>query len=354
MNSRTFGVYIHIPFCVQKCGYCDFNSYANALDYADAYVAALVGEIAAFPHDNCACNTIFFGGGTPTLLSIEQLGAIMEAISRKFTITNDAEISIETNPGIDIDFGALKTAGFNRLSIGAQSVHNDELKLLGRIHTAEQIFETFANAQKHFDNINIDLIYGLPNQSLASWRDSVDVITKLNPQHISAYSLKIEEGTPFYANNINPAEEDVERKMYYYISENPEYHRYEISNFAKKGYKCRHNLKYWQREEYAGFGAGAHSQVGSRRYSNIKSLRGYVEAKVKVEEINDITEKEARSEKIILGLRLDNGLSGYNFNGYEKQLQESIKQGLIEQVGGNFQLTKRGIDVSNQVFLRFL
>ena len=354
MNSKNLGVYVHVPFCMQKCNYCDFNSYANAQNYADNYVKALIDEIESFSYEKCSCDTIFFGGGTPTLLSIDNLDRIMQAISQKFYITDDAEISIETNPGIPVDFARLKAIGFNRVSIGAQSVHDAELKILGRIHTSDQIFETFENVKKFFDNINIDLIYGLPKQSLASWRATVDRIIQLAPQHISAYSLKIEEGTPFYTAGVEPAEEDTEREMYYYICEKSQYQRYEISNFAQKGYECKHNLKYWLREEYAGFGAGSHSQVGNKRYSNKTGLQEYTKAKVKVKETIDIDDNEKQFEKIILGLRLDRGICGNTFIRYEKQLEESIKDGLIEKNDEIYRLTKRGIDISNQVFVRFI
>ena len=305
-----YSLYLHIPFCVKKCRYCDFLSGPQDEETRERYTRALINEIkmqticpAGSPVD-----TVFFGGGTPSVLSGSQIDRIMEALHSFFSIQKDAEISMETNPGTadDEKLRVLKTAGINRLSLGVQSMHDRELALLGRIHTAAQARQTFENARKAgFDNINIDLMSALPGQSLESWADTLEQAVRWAPEHISAYSLIIEEGTPFaamYENGSLPAlpDEDTDRKMYHYtgafLSEHG-YQRYEISNYALPGRECRHNSGYWTGHPYLGLGIGAASYVNGTRFSNCTDLREYLEVLGSQKDRVDATEQTDKPEQ---------------------------------------------------------
>lgn len=288
ISRSCHSLYIHIPFCVKKCRYCDFLSGPQDEETRELYTRALINEIklqtvcpAGTPVD-----TVFFGGGTPSVLSGSQIERIMEALYSFFLIQEDAEISMETNPGTadEEKLGILKRSGINRLSLGVQSIHDRELALLGRIHTADQARMTFEQARKAgFDNINIDLMSALPGQSFESWADTLEQAVRWAPDHISAYSLIIEEGTPFasmYQNGSLPAlpDEDMDREMYHYtgafLAEHG-YQRYEISNYAIPGRECRHNSGYWTGHPYLGLGIGAASYVNGTRFSNCTDLRKY-------------------------------------------------------------------------------
>ena len=305
-----YSLYLHIPFCVKKCRYCDFLSGPQDEETRERYTRALINEIkmqticpAGSPVD-----TVFFGGGTPSVLSGSQIDRIMEALHSFFSIQEDAEISMETNPGTadDEKLRVLKTAGINRLSLGVQSMHDRELALLGRIHTAAQARQTFENARKAgFDNINIDLMSALPGQSLESWADTLEQAVRWAPEHISAYSLIIEEGTPFaamYENGSLPAlpDEDTDRKMYHYtgafLSEHG-YQRYEISNYALPGRECRHNSGYWTGHPYLGLGIGAASYVNGTRFSNCTDMREYLEVLGSQKDRVDATEQTDKPEQ---------------------------------------------------------
>ena len=378
-NTNTVGLYIHIPFCRQKCLYCDFPSWAGKEGQMQGYVDALTKEIRkrGTEYTDQQVVSVFFGGGTPTTLTIPMLEQLMQAVFEGWNIAEDAEITTEANPGmLDGEMAAaLKKMGFNRLSMGVQAWQNRLLKELGRIHTIEVFRENFkAVREAGFTNINTDLMFALPNQTMEDWQETVKNIVAMNPEHISAYSLIIEEGTPFYdryeKGELKPAEEELDREMYHwavdYLAEHG-YEQYEISNFAKKGRQSRHNRIYWQAEEYLGMGLGSHSYMNGERFHNIYDLQEYIRADGDVsllkEDIERITEEDALAEFMFLGLRLTEGVSFAGFqerfgqgmkNIYGSQIEELVKDGLLEEDGIGIRLTKRGVDISNYVFEKFL
>lgn len=378
-NTKTIGLYIHIPFCRQKCLYCDFPSWAGKEGQMQAYVDALTAEIRNRGKDysNKKVVSVFFGGGTPTTLEIPMLKQLMQAVFASWDIAEDAEITTEANPGtLDAEMAnALKKMGFNRLSMGVQAWQNRLLKDLGRIHTIEAFQENFkAVREAGFANVNTDLMFALPNQTMEDWQETVKNIVTLEPEHISAYSLIIEEGTPFYdrfeKGELEPVTEDLDREMYHwavdYLAEKG-YEQYEISNFAKKGRRSRHNRIYWQAEEYLGMGLGSHSYMEGERFHNIYDLQEYIIANGDVsllkEEIEIITEEDALAEFMFLGLRLTEGVSFDRFrerfeqemkNIYGEQIEELVKDGLLEEDETGIRLTQRGVDISNYVFEKFL
>ena len=378
-NTNTVGLYIHIPFCRQKCLYCDFPSWAGKEGQMQGYVGALTKEIRkrGTEYTDKQVVSVFFGGGTPTTLTIPMLEQLMQAVFESWNIAEDAEITTEANPGmLDGEMAAaLKKMGFNRLSMGVQAWQNRLLKELGRIHTIEVFRENFkAVREAGFTNINTDLMFALPNQTMEDWQETVKNIVAMNPEHISAYSLIIEEGTPFYdryeKGELKPAEEELDREMYHwavdYLAEHG-YEQYEISNFAKKGRQSRHNRIYWQAEEYLGMGLGSHSYMNGERFHNIYDLQEYIRADGDVsllkEDIERITEEDALAEFMFLGLRLAEGVSFAGFeerfgqgmkNIYGSQIEELVKDGLLEEDGIGIRLTKRGVDISNYVFEKFL
>ena len=378
-NTNTVGLYIHIPFCRQKCLYCDFPSWAGKEGQMQGYVDALTKEIRkrGTEYTDQQVVSVFFGGGTPTTLTIPMLEQLMQAVFESWNIAEDAEITTEANPGmLDGEMAAaLKKMGFNRLSMGVQAWQNRLLKELGRIHTIEVFRENFkAVREAGFTNINTDLMFALPNQTMEDWQETVKNIVAMNPEHISAYSLIIEEGTPFYdryeKGELKPAEEELDREMYHwavdYLAEHG-YEQYEISNFAKKGRQSRHNRIYWQAEEYLGMGLGSHSYMNGERFHNIYDLQEYIRADGDVsllkEDIERITEEDALAEFMFLVLRLAEGVSFAGFeerfgqgmkNIYGSQIEELVKDGLLEEDGIGIRLTKRGVDISNYVFEKFL
>lgn len=393
--EKELELYLHIPFCVRKCAYCDFLSGPSDGQLRQRYVDALIKEIKGYKdrfHDACRITSIFIGGGTPSLLSEDQTGDIFHALHQTFCIEETAEITIEANPGTVTarKLAVWKAAGINRLSIGLQSVNDAELKMLGRIHTYQEFLETYRAARKQgFDNINIDLISAIPGQTAESWKHTLLTAAGLEPEHISAYSLIIEEGTPFYEYYGGHAEEtvqsvsdpagkqmpglpdeDTERVIYELtarlLSEYG-YQRYEISNYAKDGRACRHNLGYWERKEYLGIGLGASSLIGHQRYHHISDLETYIDKVLRNEDIKEDTEELSLSDEMeefmFLGLRETAGVSvqkfreafGKNmFDVYGKQLEKLKNEGLIEMKADMVRLTERGIDVSNAVFVEFL
>ena len=300
------GIYIHIPFCVKKCAYCDFLSAPCDAKERASYVEALIREIkrSEFAATDRSVHSIFFGGGTPSLLEVNQLEAIMTALAEAFDIASDAEISMECNPGtVDVDkLRGFRECGINRLSIGLQSANDDELKVLGRIHDYSQFLKTYENARAAgFANINIDIMSAIPGQTYESYIDTLDKVIALNPEHISSYSLIIEEGTPFYdiygdggtaengADVPRLPDEDTEREMYYETKRRLEaagYHRYEISNYARDGYECRHNKVYWTGDDYLSFGIGASSYVDGIRWNNIEEMYPYMKFVLKEESVS--------------------------------------------------------------------
>ncbi len=280
---ESIGLYIHIPFCRQKCLYCDFPSWAGREGQMQMYVDALTAEIRAQGkrYENREVVSVFFGGGTPTALEIPMLAQLMQAIRESFRVTADAELTTEANPGtLSYEMAAaLKKMGFNRLSMGVQAWQNSILHRLGRIHTIEEFLENYhAVRQAGFENVNVDLMFALPGQSMAQWQETVRQIAALKPEHISAYSLIIEEGTPFYesyrAGKLELVSEEMDREMYHWTVDTLAewgYGQYEISNFAKVGRQSRHNRIYWQAEEYLGMGLGAHSYMDGKRFRRAKA-----------------------------------------------------------------------------------
>lgn len=371
---RDLELYIHIPFCVRKCAYCDFLSGPADEETMEYYVRALIREIESIESmkEMYRVVTVFVGGGTPSVLGGEQIERIFAALREKFAMESVREVTIEANPGTVTreKLKAYRSAGINRISFGLQSANNGELKQLGRIHTYEEFLESYMLAREEgFDNINIDLISAIPNQTVESWKSTVDRILKLQPEHISAYSLIVEEGTPFekmYGEDGNRKEElpsEEEERMIYQKTkkwfQEAGYERYEISNYAKKGYACRHNLGYWERKEYLGLGLGASSLIGNVRFQNTEEMKTYlkysddVRKRKQNEEV--LTKEEELEEIIFLGLRKKDGISKKEVDFFcGEQIEKMICQGFLEEKDGNIRLTERGIDISNYVFAEIL
>ena len=373
-------LYIHIPFCVRKCAYCDFLSAPATEDVQTEYVEALKQEIRENRQlgEQYQVSTIFFGGGTPSILPGEQLAGILEEIKRYFVLQADAEISVECNPGTltEEKLTRYRRAGVNRLSLGLQSTDNEELRLLGRIHTWEEFQTSYTLARKAgFTNINVDLMSALPGQTLESWQKSLYQVLDLEPEHVSAYSLIIEEGTPFYERYAEAAgqkgqegqqaelaklpDEDTERQMYYDtggILQKAGYDRYEISNYAKPGRECRHNLGYWRRVDYKGFGIGAASLLNGWRLQNRTELQPYLRRQFGYQSREQLTEADTLAETMFLGLRTMKGveLTEQMRRVYAKVLEKYVGQGFLEEREGWLRLTERGIDVSNRILAEFL
>lgn len=387
-TKRPLSIYIHIPFCVRKCLYCDFLSAPASGETMEAYASCLCREIEAAGklYPDHEVRTVFFGGGTPSILKKERICQIMEALRRAFSLAEDAEITIEVNPGtVDADkLAAYYAAGINRLSIGVQSLQENELQALGRIHSTEDFFQTYSMAIKSgFNNINVDLMSAIPEQTLESCQDTLRQLLSLDrpPSHISAYSLIIEEGTPFYENTPVLPDEEMDR-LFYKITNDilkaAGYHRYEISNYAREGCECRHNRVYWERGEYLGFGIGAASLMQETRFSNIRDLQTYLkllsgEAADRPstgqltehlrQEVSHLTEREQMEEFMFLGLRLTEGVSKKRFfktfgkkftDVYPGISEKLIREGLLVQEGDRLKLTELGLDVSNRVMAEFL
>ena len=391
---RDLSLYIHIPFCRQKCLYCDFLSAPASDREMDSYVNLLCREIqkqSIFYREHRVIS-VFFGGGTPSLLPAERIGGILRQIQSCFSVAEDAEITIECNPGT-VTGEKLKnyiTYGINRISIGLQSTDDEELARIGRIHDYAAFLETYRLAREAgFQNINIDLMAGLPGQSVDSYRKTLERVTALAPEHISAYSLMLEEGTQLYVNQSRytfPTEEE-DREMYLLTEKllgAAGLHRYEISNYAREGRECRHNKVYWLRGDYVGFGLGASSMAADIRWKNpedreayaecvermsgsTESLRGLSLAEMLREtgrlEVQELTETEQMEEFMFLGLRLTAGIDQADFQRmfgtpveavYGEPIARLTAQGLLERAGKRLRLTPRGIDVSNRVFAEFL
>lgn len=381
-EKKELEIYIHIPFCVKKCQYCDFLSGPADEGTKEQYMEALCREIEekSSLYQDYKVTSIFFGGGTPTAVEADALCRVLCLVKEKFAICSEAEITIEMNPGT-VSKDALnlyENAGINRVSLGLQSTHNKELEMLGRIHTYEQFLETYKQVRDAgFENVNIDLMSALPGQDLESYKASLEKVIHLTPppEHISAYSLIVEEGTPFYEayeqGKLDLPSEDVERDMYhltkYYLKEQG-YERYEISNYAKPGRECVHNIGYWQRKNYVGFGIGAASLIENQRFSNEESLQKYLENPCGCESNRQVLSVvEQMEEYLFLGLRMCRGVSVKGFyesfgknleQVYGQVIEKHIKNGLLEQVVYDkevwFRLTEAGMDVSNYVMADFL
>lgn len=374
---KKLGLYIHIPFCQKKCNYCDFLSAPANKQVQIAYMDILQKEIKekSIEYKEYCVDTVFIGGGTPTCVPYETIVSMMNIVKTSFFLTDDCEITMECNPGT-VTKEALenyRAAGINRLSIGLQSTHNGILKELGRIHTFEQFLETFKWAREaDFTNINVDLMSGLPNQTLEQYEESLAEILKLGVEHISAYSLIVEEGTPFYQlyeeDKLVLPDEETERKMYYLTKEKlmaAGLFRYEISNYAKEGYECKHNVRYWVREDYLGLGLGASSMVNNVRFKNTEWLDEYLTDNKYMEKTEEqsLSTTECMEEFMFLGLRMAKGVSKERFKETFGSTMEEIygnvvtklkEQGLLEEEGDFVRLTECGLDVSNRVWVEFL
>ena len=373
---NRLSLYLHIPFCVKKCHYCDFLSAPCKEETRQEYVEVLCMEIVqkAKLYKDKIVDTIFFGGGTPSLLSAEQMKRIMETVRQEFRVLAEAEISMEVNPGtVSLEkLKAYKEYGINRLSIGLQSANNEELKVLGRIHTWEVFENTWKQVRElDFSNVNIDLMSALPGQTLESYESTLRKVLALKPEHISAYSLIIEEGTQFYEwfgeDNSKLPDEITDRRMYEMtrtLLEEYGYHRYEISNYALKGYECKHNVGYWKRKDYLGLGLGAASLLSNVRSSNVSELAEYLKLNWRTEK-EELSIQDQMEEFMFLGLRMMEGISCLEFEQqfgkslnevYGTQIAKLEKQGLLRyhQETDRYALTLQGIDVSNQVFVEFI
>lgn len=372
--KNNIGIYIHIPFCIKKCLYCDFNSFSEKNDYFEKYKNSLISEIKNFKNDEkLKVSTIFFGGGTPSVLPAEYITEILNTLKEKFDVDKAAEISIEVNPETaDLKkFKAYKNSGINRISFGVQTMSDRLLKLIGRIHNKNQVVKSFEMAKKAgFTNINADLMFALPTQTLADLEETLQTMLSLSPTHISLYSLIIEEGTPIYdmfqKGIFSEASQEYDRKMYYMakkiLKENG-FLQYEISNFAKDSFsRCRHNINYWKRGEYLGFGLSACSFFNERRYTNTNNLDEYLNGNY-LGDSEKLKENDALAEFMFLGLRMNEGITEeefFNYFGkelfsvYEAEINENIKKRLIAKENGRIFLTEKGFDVSNSVFIDFL
>jgi oxygen-independent coproporphyrinogen-3 oxidase len=389
--AEPISLYVHIPFCTAKCGYCDFNSYAGHEHMIPSYTVGLVREAKLWRSatEGRPVATVFFGGGTPSLTPLNELRPIMDALREAFDFAPDAEVTVESNPGsLDEEYlRGLRALGVNRLSIGVQSFHDDELRALDRIHSADDAKAAFRAARSAgFDNVNLDLIYGLPEQPIERWQASAEQALALVPEHLSLYALTVEEGTPLardVARGRTPAPDpDMQADQYEWTQERlacAGYEHYEISNWARPGHRCRHNLTYWQCREYLALGAGAHSYLDGVRFANAVLPAQYlslVDESWRAAEAGDgetpmrqavsgetITPELAMSDTLILGLRLTEGVELASFRKrfgvdalevYGARLAEPFEWGLLEIDDGFLRLTKRGRLLSNEVFVRLL
>ncbi len=367
---KQLGIYIHIPFCASKCGYCDFYSQAGCDHKMGAYQKALIRhmEESAEAIRNYEVNTVFFGGGTPSYYGAERIAELLNVLKLNGNLRTDSEITLECNPD-SVNYDALRMLreeGVNRLSMGVQCTDDNLLRLIGRRHTFAGVKRAYEEARKAgFENISLDLIYGLPTQRKAEWAESLAKVIEMHPEHISCYGLELHPGTPMYeeyfGSNVMP-DEDEQADMYSYAAEMLErygYHQYEISNFAAKGFESRHNLKYWTLEDYMGFGPGAHSSVGNQRYSYIKDLDGYISgvnrSGVIVDEYQEIDPLERAVEYIMLSMRTAAGISELTYRArcrsdwrpIEKVLQAFREKGWAVKEEDRWHFTVSGFLISN-------
>lgn len=380
---KELGIYVHIPFCKQKCYYCDFVSYSNKQEKVKEYVECLKTEIQeeAFKHknDEYEVTTVYIGGGTPSFIDPLYIEEILNVIKENYKVAKNPEITIEVNPGtVDkLKFETYKKIGINRISIGLQAVQNSLLKQIGRIHTYEEFEKCYKTAEKvGFTNINVDLMLALPEQTIEDLKESLNKVIKLGPKHISLYSLILEEGTVLEKmvneNKVKLPEDELERTMYWetkHILEKNGYNHYEISNFAKKGYESKHNMNCWKQKEYFGFGVAAHSYIKNKRYCNTSNLEDYIkniknkelERNRQVCEIQ--TPQDEEKEFMILGLRTIKGVSIQDFKSkfgknpiflFRKELGKLVEEDLIQIDLDEISLTEKGLDLANLVWEEFV
>lgn len=390
METKNIGIYVHIPFCMQKCKYCDFKSYSGKEELIEEYMKWIKVELKEIAEGNkldyengldnlINVKTIYIGGGTPSFIDYRYITEIINILKENYKLDDEIEITIEVNPGTvnEEKLREYYLCGINRVSIGLQSTKENLLKQIGRIHSYEDFENTYNIARKvGFKNINIDLMIGLPNQTIEDVKDSIEKITELNPEHISVYSLILEEGTPLYQEvedkKIELPDEQIEREMYWFVKrslENKEYRHYEISNFAKIGNESKHNLDCWNQEEYIGVGIAAHSYTNNVRYSNIDKIEEYIknyqEGNVTDNFIfHEKQNKEAKmKEYMLLGLRKINGVQIQSFKNkfgenpiflYKKELEKLVEENLLVIDGDEIRLTDKGIDLANLVWEEFV
>ena len=367
-GKPALGLYIHIPFCKAKCAYCDFYSLAHSEEKMDAYVAALLRHLeeVAPRAAGMQVDTVYFGGGTPSYLGAARLCRILQTVLRRYDVARDAEITLEANPDSAGDWKELRKlrrAGFNRLSLGVQSTDDALLRRIGRVHTYEQVQQAVMAARKaKFTNLSLDLIYGLPGQTMEDWQRTLADAVALGPEHLSCYSLKLEEGTPLWQQRqtLTLPDDDAQADMYLYtVAALGEmgYEQYEISNFAKSGKESRHNLKYWRMEEYAGFGPGAHSDFGGVRYGYVRDIDSYIAGRLVLSESETDSTLARDYEYVMLSLRTAAGIDRQTFEKRYRQRFQPIetlfeqyeKAGLASRTEGGWRLTPKGFLVSNSI-----
>lgn len=377
MKNKKLGIYIHIPFCARKCNYCDFLSAPETRETKERYLSLLDREMQLYKEIVSAreADTLFIGGGTPSFLETDLTDKLLCSVKKWIPSGNLKEFTIECNPNsvTEEKLNLYKEAGVTRISLGMQSACDEELKKLGRLHSVKEFEKTYELVRKHgFERVNIDVMAAIPGQTIESYKHTLEYVVGLSPEHISSYSLIIEEGTPFYEKYREnpPVDEDTDRQMYDLTKEilgRHGYHRYEISNYAKEGQECIHNLKYWQGGDYLGLGLGAASCMEHERWSNVRGLTDYEDricrGQKPVEQTEELGEEEQKAEFMFLGLRCMEGVSAERF---EKKFHQSVEErygkvlhkyenmGLMRLVNGNWQLTEQGIDVSNHIFADFL
>ncbi len=377
MDSAS--LYVHIPFCARKCLYCDFASYVGMESLFEPYVRALRAQIcrAAEHFMETRMPTVYFGGGTPNVLPNDLLASILDDIRRCFNVDADAEISTEANPGVSHSPTpplphSLRAAGFNRLSLGVQSLCDEELRQLGRVHTAEEAIEAFQGAREAgFENVSVDLMYGIPGQTTESWRETLGRVIDLGPEHVSLYSLTVEEGTPFHRmqceGKLALPGNDIEATMYedaIRTLTDAGFVHYEISNFARPGFECRHNITYWRNKPYLGFGAGATSYIDGTRATSVADVEEYirrVEAHESAAESEEhLTGRKAMGETMFLGLRMLQGVNRQDakyakgIDMFGPEIERLIERGLLERTDAFLRLTHRGLFLANDVFAEFV
>lgn len=368
----SLGIYLHIPFCRAKCRYCDFNSYPGMFAWQGRYIDALCREVRDFAGEGTA-DTVYFGGGTPTALDPEELLRALRAVGERFRLTAECEITAECNPATIDAAGllALRRGGVNRLSIGLQSSWDAELAMLGRIHSFRDFRDCFQNARRAgFENLSLDLIFGLPGQTGEKWRATLERALEFAPEHISCYCLSIEEGTPFARMDLELPDDDTLRELYdlavNYLA-GAGYTQYEISNFSRPGRESRHNQKYWQCRDYAGFGAGAHGCIGERRYQNLKGIPEYCrasETRGRADEQEIFRDQSQRmSEFCFLGLRMNRGISREEFQSrfgatleevYGPVLEKNLRRGTLVRQGDWLRIPQNWLFVSNSILADFV
>ena len=379
MKNNELGIYVHIPFCKQKCFYCDFVSFGGNIQSYEEYIQAVLVEIDEFDFKKYNVNTIYFGGGTPSYINEKDIQKILEKILTKIEMnkSNKIEITIEVNPGT-VNKEKLQTyidSGFNRISIGLQTTNDNLLKKIGRIHSYQEFLDTYNLAKKvGFNNINVDLMLALPTQRIKDLKESIQKIISLDIQHISVYSLILEEGTVLY-NLVNQGkekliDEELERNMYWYVKNTLELNgfiHYEISNFAKKSFESKHNVNCWNQNQYIGFGLAAHSFIGNKRFCNIDNINEYIkiikENQNSKEVLEEMTEIQLQKEYIMLGFRKIKGISINEFKAkfgsnplfmFRQEFFTLVEEELIEIDGDSIHLTNKGLDLANVVFEQFV